>query len=297
MKRLFNVIAIILSISLISGCELGDAIKQSAKNEVKDQSKKVINDFKTKRAEKNTSNINTEQEQSLIGIETNKENYAFVNNNKVTLNNEEKARLEKNGSDRFWVDYSNLDRLGRAGQVTALVTSQSVYNHSSKVQKRPSFDSDVHIAGEYKDGIYNPFKQTWKGNQSNNQITQLVGYRGYLYNKSHLLAWSLGGNMETHNLVLGTRSQNVGSNKDVNGGGMGYPETQVRNAIYDNPDIKVFYKVTPVYNNKELLPRGTHVKAYSVNDNGKTVNINVWIANKQQGININYKDGTFQKVS
>ncbi len=44
---------------------------------------------------KNTPNINTEQEQSLISIETNKENYAFVNNNKVTLNNEEKARLEK----------------------------------------------------------------------------------------------------------------------------------------------------------------------------------------------------------
>ncbi len=40
MKRLFNIIAIILSITLISGCELGDAIKQSAKNEVKDQSKR-----------------------------------------------------------------------------------------------------------------------------------------------------------------------------------------------------------------------------------------------------------------
>ncbi|MCQ9971640.1 hypothetical protein L6C91_13875, partial [Staphylococcus aureus] len=52
-----------------------------------------------------------------------------VNNNKVTLNNEEKARLEQNGSDRFWVDYSNLDRLGRAGQVTALVTSQSVHEN------------------------------------------------------------------------------------------------------------------------------------------------------------------------
>nr|WP_240140606.1 DNA/RNA non-specific endonuclease [Staphylococcus aureus] len=99
--------------------------------------------------------------------------------------------------------------------------------------------------------------------------------------------------METHNLTLGTRAQNVGSNKDPEGGGMGYPETQIRNAMYDNPETKVFYEVTPVYKDDELVPRGSHVRAYSINDDGQTININVWIANKQEGVQINYKDGSY----
>lgn len=48
-----------------------------------------------------------------------------------------------------------------------------------------------------------------------------------------------------------------------------------------------------MYNNDELLPRGSNVKAYSINDNGQTVNLNVWVSNTQKGITINYKDGTY----
>lgn len=80
--------------------------------------------------------------------------------------------------------------------------------------------------------------------------------------------------MVTHNLTLGKRSQNVSSNRDFNGGGMGYAETQIRNVVYDNKDAKIYCEVTPVYNRKELVPRGSHVRAYSINDDGETVNIN-----------------------
>ena len=92
--------------------------------------------------------------------------------------------------------------------------------------------------------------------------------------------------METHNLTLGTRAQNVGTNRDRNGGGMGYAETQIRNAIHEHPQTKVYYKVTPVYQGSELLPRGSHVRAYSVNDEGQTVNINVWVSNTQKGVKL-----------
>ncbi|QKU19810.1 endonuclease, partial (plasmid) [Staphylococcus cohnii] len=95
------------------------------------------------------------------------------------------------------------------------------------------------------DGKFDASDQTWRGNISNNKILQLDGYRGYIYNKSHSLAWSLGGDMETHNLTLGTRSQNVGTNKDSNGGGMGYSETQVRNAIYIIKKQRFFMKLPP----------------------------------------------------
>ncbi|KXA37811.1 hypothetical protein HMPREF3211_00766, partial [Staphylococcus aureus] len=47
------------------------------------------------------------------------------------------------------------------------------------------------------------------------------------------------------------------------------------------------------YKDDELVPRGSHVRAYSINDDGQTININVWIANKQEGVQINYKDGSY----
>lgn len=281
---------LILAITIVvSGCDVSQKdIKQASH---------IVDTISNFTEDKQTSSHHTpnmkenKDELSYINQKTNQENYAYINRNKTELSSEDKSILKEKGEQYFWTDYQPLDDLGRAREVKALITSQSVKSHSSKVRKRPQFDYDVHIAGEYQDGRYNPVKQNWKGEKSNNKILQLKGYRGYLYNKSHSLAWSLGGDMETHNLTLGTRAQNVGTNKGNQGGGMGYPETQIRNAMYDKPETKVYYDVSPVYKDDELLPRGSHVRAYSVNDKGKTINLNVWIANKQKGVKINYQNG------
>ncbi len=295
--KLFKSLSVaLLALVMLTGCDLVDELKSEAKKEFKNQSTEAIDDVKNKLFSKKTPTIqNTKEDKNLINAETNNENYAYINENKTSLTKQDKQLISEKGNSEFWADYPDLDKLGRAGKVTALVTYDGVKSHSSKVQERPSFDYGVHVAGEYKDGAYDPVKQTWKGENSNNKITQLEGYRGYLYNKSHSLAWSLGGDMETHNITLGTRAQNVGSNKDSEGGGMGYPETQIRNAINDNPESKIFYEITPVYNGDELVPRGSHVRAYSINDDGETINLNVWIDNKQNGVEINYKDGTHSK--
>lgn len=296
MKVIKIAILLVMLLLISTGCSLADEIKSEATKEVKQQSKKAIDEIKNKTfRDKTPTIVNSKEDKDLINSSTNGENYAYINDNKADLTSDNRQEIEKKGNNDFWVNYSDLDKYGRGGKVTALVTSESVNSHSSKSQDRPSFAYNVHVAGEYKDGQYDPIKQTWKGENSNNKILQLDGYRGYIYNKSHSLAWSLGGDMETHNLTLGTRAQNVGSNKASEGGGMGYPETQVREAIYNKPETKVFYEVVPVYNNDELVPRGSHVKAYSINDNGKTVNLNVWIANKQKGVDINYKDGTYKQ--
>ncbi|EXQ67186.1 hypothetical protein V760_02616 [Staphylococcus aureus F23613] len=287
--KLKKTMLILGSTLIISGCDV-------SQKDVKQVGRIVdaVSNFSEDNQSGNHHTPNTKEkrdEQAYINQKTNAENYAYINKNKTMLNREDNQALKEKGNRKFWADYQPLDDLGRARDVKALITNQSVKSHSSKARKRPQFDYDVHIAGEYKDGHYNSMKQNWKGQQSNNEILQLKGYRGYLYNKSHSLAWSLGGDMETHNLTLGTRAQNVGTNKDSKGGGMGYPETQIRNAIYDKPQTKVYYDVSPVYKDDELLPRGSHVRAYSVNDKGKTINLNVWIANKQKGVKINYQNG------
>ena len=95
--------------------------------------------------------------------------------------------------------------------------------------------------------------------------------------------------MERENLTTGTRAQNVGTRD--HSGGMKYLEDKIRNAVYNNKDLQIYYVVKPVYNNDELLPRGSEITAYSINDNGQTFNERVFIFNAQKGVNINYRDG------
>ncbi len=221
------------------------------------------------------------------------EYYAKADNN-ANLSSQELKQTNQNGGN-FWVNYSPLDQYGRAGEAIGLVTYKSIYDNASRNKPRPSFPASTRPAGLYSNAKYLPSEQRWEGGKSNNTILQLDDYHGYLYNKSHSFAYSLGGDMQNHNVTVGTRGQNVGSNSTKDPGGMSYPETSVRNAIYKNHNLKVLYKAKPIYNGNELLPRGTHVQAYSVNDKGKAINLNIWVFNAQNGVNINYKTGQWQK--
>lgn len=222
------------------------------------------------------------------------ENVVTLNNNETKLSKQDKQKLASKGSKKYWAEYKKLDKLGRGQSVQSLVTYQSLTK--SRAQKRPSFSSSTHVAGEFTNARFDRTKQTWTprtiSTRNNAEITS-NGYHGWLYNKSHSLAYSLGGDMETHNLTLGTRAQNVGTNKASDGGGMGYAETKIRNTLDKHHDAKILYKVEPLYKGKELLPRGSHVTAYSVNDNGKTINLNTYVFNAQDNIKLNYKDGTW----
>ncbi|WP_426271332.1 DNA/RNA non-specific endonuclease [Staphylococcus aureus] len=257
-----------------------------------------------------THNVKTSEEnKELINIAYDNskypENYATLNGNKTNLKQTDKKILESKGTNRAWQSYKPLDSLGRGQETTALVTSKVVEKRTpkylkehgllygnQKIYKRPPFPSYVHVSGEYQNGWYDKSKQRWKGQKSNNGNVDLGSYKGWIYNKSHTLAWSLGGDMETHNVTLGTRSQNVGSGQD---GGMGYPESRVREAVKKHKEAKVYYKAEPVYKDEELVPRGTHVRAYSINDKGKTINLNIWVFNTQKDIDIDYKTGQWRE--
>lgn len=255
--------------------------------------------------------VNTEQEQQLIKLQFDKKEYPdnIVNlgNGKYTLTDSDKKLINENSHkmkmvdldgkelevESSWQKYSKLDNLGRSGEGTAFVTYQGVLEHSSQKVKRQPFKSTVKVSGEYLDGSYDALDDRWKGTKRNNKIVQQNGYKGYLYNKSHTIAWSLGGNMETENVTLGTRSQNVGKNDGY--GGMAYVETLIRETIKKNKNMSVYYKVKPTYLDKELVPRGSVVQAFSTTDNGKTVNVNIWVFNAEDGFKLNYKDGSWIK--
>ena len=53
----------------------------------------------------------------------------------------------------------------------------------------------------------------------------------------------------------------------------------------------VMYRVTPIFENENLLASGIHMEALSVEDNGAGLKFNVYVYNVQDGIEINYLNG------
>ena len=106
----------------------------------------------------------------------------------------------------------------------------------------------------------------------------------YLYNRCHLLAFQLTGeNANKLNLITGTRHFNV----------TGMLPFENRVADYIRRTRKhVFYRVTPVFKDRELVARGVAMEALSVDDGGRAVRFHVFVYNVQPGISINYADGS-----
>ncbi|MBM7699772.1 DNA/RNA non-specific endonuclease [Kurthia huakuii] len=276
-KSLMGVASLLLATTVLAACDVNDVL---------DAATEILGDS-------STTTSTSHDDLLKYNMETDKynENVVVLDSDRTLTDEQQQFVDDTNGSPTYEVDSE-----GKPTEATMIVTYEGVRAHASDVIKRPAFASSTHIAGEYADGVYNPEKGVWYSPSKaklNNKILQLDGYRGYLYNKSHLLAWSLGGDMEAHNLILGTRSQNVGTNKSKEAGGMSYLETKVRKAIYANHNVEVFYQATPIYKANEIIPRGVLVRAYSINDDGKTLNETAYTINTQSGVTVDYTNGTF----
>lgn len=105
----------------------------------------------------------------------------------------------------------------------------------------------------------------------------------YLYNRCHLIGFQLTGeNANDRNLITGTRYMNVD--------GMLPFENMVADYIHETNN-HVLYRVTPVFENDNLVASGVQIEAYSVEDEGEGICFNVYVFNKQPGITIDYNTG------
>lgn len=111
-----------------------------------------------------------------------------------------------------------------------------------------------------------------------------VEYDGsYLYNRCHLIGYQLTAeNANVRNLITGTRYLNIQ--------GMLPFENMVADYITETGN-HVLYRVTPVFENNNLVASGVQIEAYSVEDNGDGISFNVYCYNVQPGVSINYKTG------
>lgn len=106
----------------------------------------------------------------------------------------------------------------------------------------------------------------------------------YLYNRSHLIGFQLTAeNANEKNLITGTRSFNVD--------GMLPFENMVADYVKETNN-HVLYRVTPIYEGNNLVASGVQMEALSVEDNGEGIMFNVFVYNKENGVIINYANGT-----
>ncbi len=106
---------------------------------------------------------------------------------------------------------------------------------------------------------------------------------GYLYNRCHLIAFELTGeNANEKNLITGTRYFNVE--------GMLPFENMVADYVKETEN-HVLYRVTPVYEEENLVANGVQMEAESVEDDGEGVLFNVYCYNVQPGVTIDYSTG------
>lgn len=172
------------------------------------------------------------------------------------------------------VSYQGLDKLGRTCRVAACVTLDMVREGSDREREDMSW---IHPSG-------------W-GHNAEVDIVMPDGdtYHGAIFNRSHLLAKSLGGEEIPENMVTGTRTQNVGDNRGQDGG-MAYAEGIARDWLWDHRDGTVYYSATPVYEGDELVCRSVIV---DVRSSDGSIDQEIEVFNAVGGYEIDYETGEF----
>lgn len=179
--------------------------------------------------------------------------YAVLNNNIPVFSPEE---LTTEGYEF----YSPLDSLGRCGTVIASVGRETM----------PAEDEDRGNISSVKPTGWVQASYDSMGGQP-------------LYNRAHLIGWQLTAeNANERNLVTGTRYLNVQ--------GMLPFEDMVADYVKETGN-HVAYRVTPIFEGKNLVCSGVQMEGFSVEDNGEGICFNVYCFNVQPGIIIDYATG------
>lgn len=182
----------------------------------------------------------------------------------VEINNNIPYFTKEDYTINTFENYSNLDSLGRCGIAFANISKDTMPKE-----------------GEERESISNITPTGWVQKKYDDK---------YLYNRCHLIGYQLSSENDNElNLITGTRYFNVE--------GMLPFENMVADYINENENNHVLYRVTPIFENDNLLAKGVEIEAYSVEDNGKGITFNVFIYNVEPEININYKTGESSKIN
>lgn len=178
--------------------------------------------------------------------------------NPYVVINDNRPALEAEHTLQSFEWYSDLDELGRCGPAYASISKELMPTDS-------------------REPISEIIPSGWN-NQMYSEIDQ-----DYLYNRCHLIGFQLTGeNANEKNLITGTRYMNTI--------GMLPFENSVREYV-ERTGNHVLYRVTPVFDESDLVASGVVMEAWSVEDSGKGICFYVYVYNVQPGITIDYSNG------
>lgn len=176
----------------------------------------------------------------------------------VAINDNQPSFTKDEYTTKAFEEYAELDSLGRCGVTYACV--------------------GVEIMPTEKRGDIGMVKPTgW--------VTAKYDFVDgkYLYNRCHLIGFQLTGeNANTSNLITGTRYMNTQ--------GMLPFENMIADYVKETEN-HVLYRVTPIFDDDNLVASGVQMEAWSVEDDGEGVCFNVYCYNVQPGVGIDYATG------
>ncbi len=185
-----------------------------------------------------------------------------------------KAYVQINGNTPFFTDdeitdeafesFSELDALGRCGVAFSCIGPEL-------------------MPEDPREGNLSTTPSGWEYNGKSNNNSYSIVSGGYIYNRCHLIGFQLTGEVDNKlNLITGTRYLNID--------GMLPFENMVADYVKETGN-HVMYRVTPIYDNMNLVASGVLMEAYSVEDEGEDICFCVYAYNVQPGIEINYFNG------
>ena len=178
--------------------------------------------------------------------------YISIHHNVPSFSDADKKRTDP------FESYSDLDQLGRCGVAYANVCKEIM-----PTEKRGAIGA-VRPSG-------------W------HTIKYDIVDGKYLYNRCHLIGYQLSGeNANAKNLITGTRYLNTE--------GMLPFENMVADYVKETGH-HVLYRVTPIFQDNNLVASGVQMEAWSVEDQGAGICFNVYCYNVQPGITIDYASG------
>ena len=181
----------------------------------------------------------------------------------IILNNNEPVFDLDNISNKSFEEYGHLDNLGRCSYAYALIGTDLM----------PTKDRE-RITSIKPTGWH-----TCKYDFIEDEL---------LYNRCHLIAYALTGeNANKRNLITCTRHMNYDLMREYENKTIGYIK---------RTNNHVLYRVTPVFDDDNLIAKGVQMEAYSLEDEGKGIKFNIFIYNVQPQITINYKNGDNSKT-
>ena len=181
----------------------------------------------------------------------------------VILNNNEPEFPDEDFNTNSFEKYSELDSLGRCGVAYANVSKDTMPTEARGDISKVKPTGWHAVRYDCVDGKY-------------------------LYNRCHLIGYQLTAeNANKQNLITGTRYLNVE--------GMLPFENQVAEYV-KTTNGHVLYRVTPIFQDDNLVANGVQMEAESVEDRGEKVKFNIYAYNVQPNIKINYLTGSSELI-